>query len=157
MNTTHHLHSLIERYFAGETSVAEERTLRSLLADTPLGADPLADEARAVMGFSLASPLPRAVPRRKAKRLAPTLRAWSGAAAAAVILLAIGIDMERIPRATPTADRCVAYIDGRAVSDDTAVMALMRSDLAAVGTASSEVSSEISADLSQIGEALNNI
>ena len=48
-------YELIERYFNAETSLEEERKLRKLLAAIPSG-DPLANEAKAVMGFSLCAP-----------------------------------------------------------------------------------------------------
>ena len=43
---------LTARYFDGDTSLAEERRLRALLAEPGLMAEEL-DEARAVMGFVL--------------------------------------------------------------------------------------------------------
>lgn len=154
MNTPQ-LHILIERYFDGLTSLEEERTLRSLLASVAPGSDPLADEARAVMGFSLASPLPAPAKRPARRRLSPALRAWSGAAAAAVILFAIGWSVQHT--APQSSEQCVAYIDGRAVTDHSAVMALVHTDLAALGSASGNVNSEISSEMSQMSEAFNNL
>ncbi len=52
------IYELIERYFNAETTLEEERRLRQLLAEMPPG-DQLADEAEAVMGFSLCAPAER--------------------------------------------------------------------------------------------------
>lgn len=51
MNSKVKIHKLIDRYFGGETTLSEEKWLRSVLPGVPEG-DPKVEEALAVMGFS---------------------------------------------------------------------------------------------------------
>ena len=107
-------YELIERYFNAETTLEEERRLRQLLAEIPPG-DQLADEAKAVMGFSLCAP------RRKKARLIPQgIRAWLSAAAAIAIVFTIGLFMPDSHDSTP--DMIYASINGHEVTDNNRVM-----------------------------------
>ena len=56
---------LIERYFAAETTLEEEKELRRLLADPSTAHIPMADEARAVIGWARMNATPR-------RRILPT-------------------------------------------------------------------------------------
>lgn len=86
---------LIERYFDGETSAAEEKSLRRMLVETDCNAAEV-EEARAVMGvFATARSLEVAVNKagaspgkRRAKRPL-SLAAISAAASIAVIIVAV--------------------------------------------------------------------
>lgn len=134
-------YELIERYFNAETTLEEERRLRQLLADTPPG-DQLADEAKAVMGFSLCAP------RRKKARLMPQgVRAWLSAAAAIAIVFTIGLFMPDTP------DMIYASINGHEVTDNNRVMQMMQAELSDMAEASEYVSDCIDEEWNAMREA----
>lgn len=148
------LHNLIERYFNAETSVAEECILRRELANSALHGDPLADEARAVMGFAIGSPA--AVERRPHKHKSiPSFYQWRNVAAAIVALAAtasIMIGAIRHPNG-----ECVAYLNGERISDRQTVMRLMFSDLGDMADASADVETVIAEDLDNIADVIETI
>ena len=76
---------LIERYFAAETTLEEEKELRRLLADPSTAHIPMADEARAVIGWARMNATPR-------RRILPTafLKIMS---AAAMLGIATGVGL----------------------------------------------------------------
>ncbi len=147
--TNRELHDLINRYFNGETSLDEERTLRRVLAKPPHGApahDPLANEARAVMGFALAAPA------RKTKRV-PMM--WRSVAAVAVgAITATTITIGNFGNREP---QYVAYLNGERIADKEAVMNLMLSDLHEMGVASANVETDIANDLNEIADIMNSL
>lgn len=138
-------YELIERYFNAETTLEEERRLRQLLADTPPG-DQLADEAKAVMGFSLCAP------RRKKARLIPQgIRAWLSAAATIAIVFTIGLFMPDSHDSTP--DMIYASINGHEVTDNNRVMQMMQAELSDMAEASEYVSDCIDEEWNAMREA----
>ncbi len=157
--TDKELHLLIERYFEAETSIAEERELRKALAShsAPVGTDPLIDEAKAVMGVTAVISAPQSAtssrPPRKTRRLAPPVWWQSAAAVAIIAILVTGIiHINRAPRG-----ECVAYLNGREISDRDAVMNMMFSDLSEMEAASASLQNEISDDFSDIAIAFEDI
>ncbi len=138
-------YELIERYFNAETTLEEERRLRQLLADTPPG-DQLADEAKAVMGFSLCAP------RRKKARLVPhRARMWLSAAAAIAVIFTIGLFMTSRHDSTP--DMIYACINGHEVTDNNRVMRMMQAELSDMAEASEYVSDCIDEEWNAMREA----
>ncbi len=147
--TDRELHDLINRYFNGETTLDEERTLRRALAHPPHDApesDSLADEARAVMGFSLSAPA------RKTKRMPPLWRSVAAVAVAAITATTIVVG--NISTHEP---RYVAYLNGEKIADSNAVMNLMLSDLHEMGEASASLESDIAGDLNEMADIMNNL
>lgn len=154
------LHILIERYFAAETSIAEERQLRKAIVShsAPVGSDPIIDEARAVMSLSTAIGEPQpdisARPKRKTQRLAAPVWWQSAAAVAIIAVLVTGII--HINRSTPR-EECIAYLNGREISDRDAVINMMFNDLREMEAASASLQNEISDDFSDIAIAFEDI
>lgn len=118
---------LIERYFEGQTTEAEEAQLKHFLA-TNLDANPAYDEARAVIGFAVA--------RQKAQRLAaapstPIRRHLPKLLAATAAGLALFLTLRwNTPSTAP--HRCSAHFYGREVTEATAVMTEVETTLAAL-------------------------
>lgn len=147
--TNRELHDLINRYFNGETTLDEERTLRRALAKPPHDApahDPLADDARAVMGFSLAAPA------RKTRHVPSMWRSVAAVVVAAITATTIitGSLDNREPQ-------YVAYLNGERIADKDAVMNLMLSDLHEMGEASASVEADIANDLNEIADIMNSL
>lgn len=144
------LEALAARYFDGLTSVDEERELMSRLADRKLhGA--AADEARFAMGLLSVG---GDVQRRRRGTVA--LRRTMAAAASLVVLVAVAAAL-LLGNGTGWNDRdgqCIAYVNGKKVSDDQAVMALVTGDLRNVDDASDAVSGSVEQQLGSLGSAI---
>lgn len=148
------LHEALEltaRYFDGDTSLAEERRLRSLLAEPALKAEEL-DEARAVMGFVLFD------------KINPGHRpahAWIRVAAGIVAVVSAAISFVLIPgnrfADSFTDQQCVAYVGGRKVTDREAVFAMVYRDLSEFSDAFTEVSEQIDGQLSEFAPLADEI
>lgn len=142
------LTGLIERYFNGDTTVEEERMLLEELshgtADTPE-----ANEARAVLGFSLVQPTTR----RHGNRHISYLRA----AASITILLATALaGYLRFPD-NHTEAECLAYINGERITDSEAVMGLMFEGLSNIADAAEESRTQTIGSLEELVSAMNQI
>lgn len=110
---------LVSRYYEAETSPEEERLLKQFLASED-AADPKYDEIRAVMGFlSTGRHLARQKKAKRKIRMATTI-----AAAAACIALGIFVTkpLWLVPK---TDDICIAYVNGKTVTQPDKVMELM--------------------------------
>ena len=130
-----------------DSTLEEERRLRQLLAEMPPG-DQLADEAKAVMGFSLCAP------RRKKARLMPQgVRAWLSAAAAIAIVFTIGLFMPDSHDSPP--DMIYACINGHEVTDNNEVMLMMQAELSDMAEASEYVSDCIDEEWNAMREAFD--
>lgn len=149
MNTNHHitnqaeLEQLIERYFDGETSIQEEQLLRAALADCPWDSEAI-DEARFTMGYFAAHSHEG---QRKAKK--NNRRQLIGIAASIAILLAIGIHAMN-NKWFSLQQQCIAYVNGKVIDNDDAVMALIEKDLNKM----EDASNSMAAQLQSLGEAL---
>lgn len=132
------LHILIERYFDGDTTPEEEKSLLATLLSMPPG-DEEADEALAVMGYA------RLKPR---KEIAVRRRNFTGIAAAAVamVLVAFGLTLYF---STPHIDagECYAYVGGERIESEEVIRALMADQLEEMSEASEDVSRQITDDL----------
>lgn len=133
----------IERYFDCLLSDEEEMELRRRVAATGLR-HPAVDEAVAVMGL-----------RRKVRRLnfRPVLAACSVAACLAVIV-SVGMSLHR---STPAAmdSSCIAYVNGRVVTDEEAVMLLAEGSLREVGSCGESFREDLSEDMEGIVSAID--
>ncbi|WP_300811581.1 hypothetical protein [uncultured Duncaniella sp.] len=115
----------IELYFDCEMTDAEERQLRLEVGATP-HSHPAIDEARAVMGL------------RRPKQLTPSLhhsigvRQWMGIAAAIAVIVTLAVTFMRpghSPAGQDLQEKCVAYVNGRCITDEDEVIALMAQNL----------------------------
>lgn len=149
MNTIHHINNqaeleqLINRYFDGETTVQEEQVLRDALADCPWSSE-LIDEARFTMGYFAAH---RQQQQHHTGKRANRFR-MVAAAASVALLLSVGIGI--LWHQQKSDDMCIAYVDGKVINNDDAVMALIANDLNSMDDASQSME----AQLASIGEAL---
>jgi anti-sigma-K factor RskA len=149
MNKNHHisnqaeLEQLINRYFDGETSVQEEQMLRETLADCPWSSEAI-DEARFTMGYFVAHRKAGQQTSMKSYR-----RQVIGIAASIAIILAIGIPAMYHSWFAPQ-PQCIAYVNGKVIDNDDAVMALIASDLNKM----EDASNSMAAQLQSLGEAL---
>lgn len=135
------LEQFIDRYFEGETTVQEEQLLRDVLADCRWNSDTI-DEARFTMGYFTAHKQQQRVP-----KVSNRFR-YAAIAASVAVLLAVGVGT--LLHSQQPKDMCVAYVNGKTVENDDAVMALIAKDLNAMDDASMS----IEAQLTSIGEAL---
>ena len=148
MITTHHitnqadLEQLIDRYFDGETTVQEEQALREALADCPWSSETI-DEARFTMGYFAAH-------KQQRRRVATFTNRFRITAIAASIALLLTVGLTTLWHHQQTDDMCIAYVNGKAISNDDAVMALIANDLNSM----EDASQSMAAQLSSIGEAL---
>ena len=118
---TKHLDELVRRYFDAETTKADERELQRLLTET-FATDGRYDEVRAVMGFTTMG-------RKLHHRSHRSVRLWQAAAAAVVVLLLGGICTFQLSH---TDDVCIAYVNGRKVTNPEEVARLMQQEMQAV-------------------------
>lgn len=116
MNDYKYIENLINRYFSAETTVAEERELRNVLATTRLSSR-LIDEARAVIGYSSA-----ASNSIKSKRSERSFH-WLSVAASVALILVAGSAL-LIPRRASAEPRCIAYVNSVAITDPDTVQQL---------------------------------
>ncbi len=101
--------TLIDRYFDGATTEAEELSLKAFLASDEAG-DPCFDEARAVMGLFVAGK--RRAVRGSRRRV---VIGWTSAAAVAAVLVSIGIFMG--------GRTCIMWEDGVRITDRQEIVA----------------------------------
>ncbi len=151
--TKKELHKLIGRYFDADTTIEEERLLRRMLASVPPG-DPIADEAKAVMGFSLCAPGHDA--KEKHKTAPRSAIAWINVAASIAVVLAAGIFTLRY-NSGKSPDTIYACVDGLEITDDNEVLRMMQAELSDISEASEEMNGNIDAELAAIQEAFNEI
>lgn len=147
------INTLINKYFDGETTVAEERQLREMLAN-PAYDSPEADEARATMAMidAMAATAHRNVHLKPALHR-PRHAFWSQCAKAAAVAVVITVGAIAIFKPSPD---CVAYAYGHRVDSPELALQFMMSDLEAVGAAQDAVQTQIAADFSAFANAMNN-
>lgn len=114
----------IELYFDCALTDEQEKGLRHEIAMTTY-THPSIDEARAVMGIHAAAANRRqsARGRKHGKFASRILPAMSIAASLALIITLVVLFMR--PTAETTTSTCVAYVNGKMVTDEDAVLALM--------------------------------
>lgn len=110
--------ALTERYFDAETSRKEEDELKAFAASTT---DPDFDELRAVMGYLVVG---RKQVSASRKAPAPRITLYVRVAAAAILLL-IALPWGYRQLQPQEENICLAYVDGKKLTDSDAVMALM--------------------------------
>lgn len=115
---------LVERYFEAETTREEELALRRFLATNEADA-PEFEEARAVMGYLAVGRSVHKSGFKSRRRQA----LWWAAAAAVVVLVAL--PLKQAPVAEEE-DICVAYVDGKRLTDSNEVLQLMKQTMQSV-------------------------
>ncbi len=132
--TTEDLRALlpqIERYFDCGLTDEEELELRAVIAETGL-VHPAIDEARAVMGVRRCSST-----HRYGKGL--RTRAVISAAASLLMICAIGISLLiYTPEDQSGMSQCIAYANGKTITDEDEILRLIASDLHEIGAGSGE-------------------
>ena len=145
------LHHLIELYFAGETTLEQERRLRRMLLDNQGSGDPAVEEALAVMSFTAVSR-----PAKKAAAHTPVMLRWMRLGSIAAALAVVVTMVFRIGGTggdSGDLDGCVAYVGSQKIDDRDKIMELVASDWAEISAASAEISDDVTADLSTIFES----
>ena len=147
------LEGLISKYFDGQTSVAEEQTLKQCLAHCQWHGGVI-DEARFTMGMLSVG----TDKHRRAKHAARVVPMWRIAAAAAsvavVIAVAVAVLVGGGQNVTAGQGECIAYVNGKKVSGDAAVMQLVSSDLRSLDDASDDVGVNVEQQLNNLGAAI---
>lgn len=139
------IHALIEKYFDGATTAEEEKWLRRTLPAL-IGSDPEVDGALAVMGYAVL-PGP-AREKRKHRFISP------GAAAAAIAIFVAGAGIYAAFSLSGAKSDLVAYSGGVEV-DRQEALRMISSQMAEMGEASREVSSDVLAELDDFRVILN--
>lgn len=153
-------HQLIERYFDGLTTLAEEDQLRRWLAVSTDRSAP-AEQARAVMGVFAASRAAEGVSASGPVRFRSLRVAM--AAAAAVALLVVGSiwwwrASEQLDRdGALMAEVCSASVGGIRVDNRTEVEALMLDQIGEISLASSDMRQALDDDMASIADAINQL
>lgn len=147
------IHHFIDLYFAGETTLQQERRLRKLLLENAGSGDPAVEEALAVMSFTAAS--------RPAKRASRTpvmhpLMRLAGMAAAVAVVATLVFRVAGVHGDSADMGACVAYIGNHKVDDRDKIMELVESDWAEISAASAEINNDVSAELSIMFESTEN-
>lgn len=104
---------LIEKYYEGETTVAEEKLLRKYLSGKNV---PVQFEAeKAILGYFASEK------EKKSVRLVPNALKWVASVAAAVVVIFLGILFNNQSSTTG-----YAYVDGKKITDKNEIHALAR-------------------------------
>ncbi len=124
---------LIERFYDCSLSDEEERQLRLTISSTTYS-HPSIDEAKALMGFRRpdASTRTTAIPTRQTDRHSnrPNIRITLSIAAALALLLTLGSNIADRPIPNSGSDgKCIAYANGKCITDESDVIRLLTEDL----------------------------
>ena len=135
MSNTLRIRTLLDRFFDGETSLAEEQELydyfRQDIAALPEDLVPLRE-----MFLDLAAvPYDDVVPTQSQQTVN---RRWYHWAAAVVLLLVVGATV-LFTRSRQTDDECVAIVYGERTTDRTVVLTEMQKTMAAVSVDGSDI------------------
>lgn len=130
---------LAERYFDALTDPQEELELKRFLS-TPQASSPRFDEIKAVMGYFATRKA--ATGRQRRKR---SIIRWSAAAVAAGIISAA---LWHTP--APSHDICIAYIDGKEITDERIILEQMQHTMQMISNTTEENSIE-----KQLGKIFN--
>lgn len=139
------LHRLITRYFNGETDLAEERLLKTVLADSSFST-PAIEEARAVLGY-FATVTPQ--PQRHRSRFITPVRLRVAAAASIVIALSAWFTLSG-----SNSGECTAYIAGHRTDDITIIKQAIMLQLESASEAADDVNSAIASEFACMSEIL---
>lgn len=156
------LHNLIERYFDADLTSREEQELLELLLHDD-GDDPEVREAIAVLAAVKAHPMnssdsshrKRTGLNSKSRWIRNSINRWSGAVAAILVLITVGVTIFNRSEKHPDGD-IIAYMDGVKVEDRTQIINIITSQLEDIEKASEDFSSEVAGDLEELSWIINN-
>lgn len=138
-------HILIGRYFEADTSADDERRLRDELLVLP-SLDEEEKETLATMGYASEQPVVR-------KRFGRVILQYA-AVAGAVIVMAAGLMTAWRMDSLQGRSRCIAYVGGVEITDESHIMDLISSQLSEMSEMTGEMDSEITGDFEEIRNAL---
>ncbi|MDE6450665.1 MAG: hypothetical protein K2L41_11440 [Muribaculaceae bacterium] len=142
------LTGLIERYFNGATTVEEERMLLDELSHNTANT-PEANEARAVLGFSMVQP--------KTKHHGHRHISYIRAIASIAIFLTTALAGYFLFTDNSTDTECLAYINGKKITDSEAVIGLMLEGLSNIADAAEESKAQTMGSLEELISAMNQL
>lgn len=125
--------TLIEKYFDCSLTDAEEARLRIMVATTSYS-HPAIDEAKAVMGLRHNA--------NAGSRKHNARKSWvavTGVAAAVAVAVTLAIHFMLTPGVHSVDSTCIAYIDGKMVTDEDAVIRQLQSDMREFGDCALEI------------------
>lgn len=127
---------LAECYFEASTSEAEEEALRRFAASPEAADDERFEALRAVMGMT-------AVGRRRHRVAKAYTMRRTALKIAAIVAIALGVGFTTIQY--QMRNECVAYVDGRRITDDDVVVRMMKHSLndAVAPTETPEIESQL--------------
>lgn len=140
------LHRLIARYFDGDTDIAEERLLRTALADQSFNS-PAVEEARAVLGYFAVA----AAPRRQRRRAGFTKPVIRRVAAVAGIVIALSAWIALSGR---NDGECTAYIAGQRTDDITIIRKAIMLQLESASEAADDVNAAVASEFASMSEIM---
>ena len=144
-HSTTEINRLTERYYAGLTSLEEERELRRLLAEERTDDDHDAD--RAVAAYT-------AMMRPRRTGMADS-GAWRRAMrTAAALMVGAGLTYAAITFSPDAGDECYALVDQRRIDDREAVMGIMEATLGEVARAQADMRSSVADQFNEINSQL---
>lgn len=132
---------LIERYYAGETSLHEEEELRQYLFSQE--SDQCYDDTRAVLSFTETGRRLSIARGERSRHIAR--RVWMSAAACMALLLGGGLVYVTAPR-----DTCVAYVYGEKHTDPETVIEQMQQSMSQFTEPDVSVESQLDAIFSPL-------
>lgn len=146
--TTEEIDKLIDRYFAADTTIEEERILKKLLLSRAYLSDKQ-KETLAIMGYFAHAPKKRYPPVRLSPKYA--------AAIIALIALIASFDFILSKHSTiaVTDPTCVAYVKGVEINDKAEIMGLVTAQLAEMSKVSEEITDEVTNNMNELRNALN--
>ncbi len=149
---------MIDLYFEAQLSAAQEEELyRMLLACED--ADDKVSEALAVMVMTRIPAAPKRKEAMPARRARKGLQRYLAAAAVAALIAVggtFGIRYLLADRAPGVSDELVAFVGGERVENRSVIMSIVDSQLSDIGETSEFIELEITSDLDDIREALDN-
>jgi len=146
-----YIHRLIRLYFDGESTLEQERELRSLLGAIMQPPTPEIEEAMAVMGYTSVMPSPGMAKVKKRYAWKPAV------AAAASVLVAVAIGWMVVGQGHDYENSCVAYVGGVQVVSTEQVMGLMDSQLSSISSAQNDINVELQEQKEAFSEILNQL
>ncbi|MDE6680570.1 MAG: hypothetical protein K2J92_04370 [Muribaculaceae bacterium] len=139
--------SAIDRYFDCLLSDDEEKELRKRLAETELS-HPCIDETKAIMGFRAADAI---ISKTESKRLSGffsyrTVKYLTVVAASVSLVVAAGYVFQMRDTFFSTG-KCLAFVNGKCIRDEDAVMEIMFSNICELEQAADETRIEVLEEL----------
>lgn len=151
---------MVEKYFEGETSTAEEKWLKVALLKADK-TDPMVEEALAVMGYAYSAHIAdsdAADPQNavlESKRKSHT-RHYLRIASVAAAIIAVVFTFSWIwnPSANEDETEYFAYVEGVRIENEIAIRNLISIQLEEMGEGSAEINNQIQSDFQDLKNAM---